>query len=70
MGFGMDIGVVATAFVGAKTQEAQLAIAAEMLRMNAEAAASVAKIIDAVQASMDRFVNVPAGVGENLDVSV
>jgi hypothetical protein len=66
----MDIGVVATAFVGAKTAELQLAIAAKMLRMNADAAASVAKIIDAAQAGMDRLLNVAPGVGANLDVSV
>jgi hypothetical protein len=66
----MDIGVVATAFVGAKTAELQLAIAAKMLRMNADAAASVAKIIDAAQANMDRLLNVAPGVGATLDVSV
>jgi hypothetical protein len=66
----MDVGALATAFVGAKTGEVQLAIAAKMLRMNADAAASVVKMIDAAQANMDRLTNVAAGVGGNLDVSV
>jgi hypothetical protein len=66
----MDVGALATAFVGAKAGEVQLAIAAKMLRMNADAAASVVKMIDAAQANMDRLTNVAVGVGGNLDVSV
>jgi len=66
----MDVGALAAAFVGAKTGEVQLAIAAKMLRMNADAAASVVKMIDAAQANMNRLTNVAAGVGGNLDVSV
>lgn len=66
----MDIGALATAFVGAKTAEIQLAIAARMLRMNADAAASALKVIEAAQENMDRLANVAAGIGGNLDVSV
>jgi hypothetical protein len=66
----MDIGALATAFVGAQAGEMQLAIAAKLLRMNADTAASVVKLIDAAQANADRLANVAAGVGANLDVSV
>jgi len=66
----MDIGVIATAFVGARAGEMQLAVAAKLLRMNADTAASVVKLIDAAQANADRLANVAAGVGTNLDVSV
>ena len=41
-----------------------------MLRMNADAAQSVVKLIDAAQQNMDRLANVAAGIGENLDISV
>jgi hypothetical protein len=66
----MDIGALATAFVGAQVGEMQLAIAAKMLRMNADTAASTVKLIDAAQANADRLANVASGVGANLDISV
>jgi len=66
----MDVGAIETALVGAKTAEFQLAIAAKMLRMNADAAASAGKIIDAAQVNMDSLANVAAGIGANLDISV
>jgi hypothetical protein len=59
----MDIGALATAFVGAQVGEMQLAIAAKMLRMNAATAASAVKLIDAAQANFDRLANVASGVG-------
>jgi hypothetical protein len=66
----MDVGALASAFVAAKTGQVQLAIAARMLRMNADSAASVVKMIEAAQANMDRLANVAAGIGTNLDVTV
>jgi hypothetical protein len=66
----MDIGTIATVFVGAQAGEMQLAIAAKLLRMNAATAASVVKLIDAAQANADRLANVAVGVGANLDVSI
>ena len=65
----MDIGALASAFVGAKAAEVQMAVAAKMLRMNADAAASIVQVIDAAQENMDRLANVAAGIGGNLDVS-
>ena len=65
----MDIGTLATVLVGGRTAEIQLAIAARMLRMNADTAASVLKMIEAAQQNMDRLANVAVGVGGNLDVS-
>jgi hypothetical protein len=66
----MNIGALATAFVGAQAGEMQLAVAAKMLRMNADTAASVVKLIDAAQANIDRLASVATGVGTNLDISV
>ncbi len=63
-----DVGLAA-AFIAARMGQVQLAVAAKMLRMNADAAQSVVKLIDAAQQNMDRLANVAAGVGTNLDVS-
>jgi hypothetical protein len=49
--------------------QVQLAAAAKMLRMNADAAQSAGQIIDAAQRNMDRLANVAAGVGTNIDIS-
>ena len=65
----MDIGALASAFIGAQTAALQMAFAAKMMRMNADAAASVVQVIDAAQQNMDRLANVAAGIGGNLDVT-
>jgi hypothetical protein len=65
----MDLGAVASALVGARVGQLQLAVAAKMLRMNAEAAQSAVKLIDSAQQNLDRLANVADGVGQNLDVT-
>jgi hypothetical protein len=66
----MDVGALASALIGARAGQLQLALAAKMLRLNADAAKSVANLIEAGQQNLDRLTNVAAGVGGNLDVSV
>jgi hypothetical protein len=66
----MEIGAIATAFVASKAAETQMAVAAKMLRMNADAAASVVKVIEAAQQNMQQMANAAAGLGQNLDISV
>ena len=66
----MDSADLASAFVAAQAGQTQLAVAAKMLRMNADAAQSVVKLLEAGQANIDKLANVAAGVGSNLDVSV
>jgi hypothetical protein len=66
----MDVGALASALVGAQVGQAQLAMAAKMLRMNADAANSVVKLLDAANTNIDRLANVAAGIGGNLDISV
>jgi hypothetical protein len=61
---------IATALIGARIGQMQLAVAASMLRMNADNAQSVAKLIDSAEANGDRLANVAAGIGGNLDISV
>jgi hypothetical protein len=64
----MDMSLV-SAIMGAQTGNVQLAVAARMLKMNADNAASVVKLIDAAQQSMNSLANVAAGVGTNLDIT-
>jgi hypothetical protein len=66
----MNVGSIAAAAVAAKAAEMQMAVAAKMLRMNADAASQVVNLIEAVQQNLDKLANVPAGIGQNLDLSV
>jgi hypothetical protein len=59
-----------SALVGAQMAQVQFAAAAAMLRMNADAAQSAAKVIDAAQQNMDRLAQAAAGLGQNLDITV
>ena len=66
----MDIGALASAMIAARIGEVQLAVAAKLIRMDAQAAASAAQLIDAADANVDRLANVAAGIGANLDVTI
>ena len=61
---------LASAFIGARMGQVQMAVAAKMLRMNADLAQAVVELIDAAQQNIDRLANVAAGVGTNVDLSV
>ena len=65
----MDIASIATAFVAAQAAQLQTAMAAKMLRMNADASANAAKLLEAAQQNFDRLANVAGGVGGNLDIT-
>jgi len=65
----MDDAGLASALIGARMGQVQLAVAAKMLRMNADAAQSVVQLIAAAQENLDRLANVAAGIGGNLDIS-
>jgi hypothetical protein len=65
----MDIGSIAAAFIAQQAGQAQLAVAAKILRMNADSANSVAKLLDAAQQNFDRLANVATGVGTSLDIT-
>jgi hypothetical protein len=66
----MDPVSLATALAGAQMSDAQMAIAAKMLRMNADNAASIVQVLDAAQKNMAGLANVASGVGQNLNISV
>ena len=65
----MDMMSLVTALVGAQTGATQLAMAADMERMNQQNSSSVVKLIDAAQQNISSLANVAAGVGTNLDVT-
>ena len=64
----MDPTSLASALVGAQLSRAQTAVAAKMLKMNAQAEASIAQLLDSAQANLKSLVG--AGLGQNLDISV
>lgn len=65
----MDPISLASAFAGAQMSRAQMAVAAEMLRMDADNAASIVEVLDAAQRNIASLANVAAGVGQNLNIS-
>ena len=65
----MDVASIAAAFVAAQAAQLQTAAAAKMLRMNADASADVAKLLEAAQQNFSRLANVASGIGGNLDIT-
>ena len=65
----MDPVSLATALVGAQMGSAQMAVAAKMLRMNADNAASIVEVLNAAQRNIASPANVAAGVGQNLNIT-
>ena len=65
----MDVASIAAAVVGAQAAQLQTAAAAKMLRMNADASADVAKLLEAEQQNFSRLANVAGGIGGNLDLT-
>ena len=65
----MDVASIAAAFVGAQAAQLQTAVAAKMLRMNAQASADTAKLLEAAQQNFSRLANVAGGIGDNLDIT-
>ena len=66
----MDPVSIATALVGAQMSGAQMAVAARMLRMNADNAASIVQVLNAAQQNMASLANVASDIGQSLNISV
>ena len=66
----MDAASIAAAFIAAQMSSVQTAVAAKMLRMNADSANNVVKLLEAAQQNMNSLANVASGLGGNLDISV
>ena len=66
----MSSVLVTAAMTGAQHASAQMALAAKMMRMNADAEASVAKLIDSAQQNLQQLANAAVGLGQNVDISI
>ena len=66
----MNMDSIAAAFISAQMGQVQTAIAAKMLKMNADSAANAVKLLDAAQQNFSSLANVASGIGANLDISV
>jgi len=64
----MDVASLASALAAAQLGQVQLAVAAKMLRMDADQAASIAKLLDSAAQSTNQLAGVAAGIGGNLDI--
>ena len=62
----MDVASIAAAFIAAQASQVQTAVAAKMLKMNADSAANAVKLLDAAQQNIKSLANVASGVGQNL----
>ncbi len=65
----METSLVA-GLVAAHAAQAQLAVAARLMRMNADMERSVAQLVDAAQQNANKLADAAAGLGQNLDVTV
>ena len=65
----MDPTSLVSAMAGAQMSQVQMAIAAKMLRMNADMAGSVVQLLDSAQQNLQSLANVAAGVGQNVNIS-
>jgi hypothetical protein len=66
----MEVASIAAAFIAAQAGQVQTAVAAKMLKMNADSAENVVKLLDAAQQNFSSLANVASGVGGNLDITV
>jgi hypothetical protein len=65
----MNSASIAAAFVAAQASQVQTAVAAKMLRMNADSAANAVKLLEAARQNFDRLANVASGIGGQVDIS-
>jgi hypothetical protein len=66
----MDVSSLAAAMVGAQVGRTQTAMAAKMMKMNADNAASIVQVLEAAQQNLSQLANAASGLGQNLDISV
>ena len=66
----MDSASLVSGLIAARTGQVQLAVAARMMKMNADQEQSVVKLIEAAQGKMERLADTAAGIGENVDITV
>ena len=65
----MDPVSLGTALAGAQMSSAEMPVASKMARMNADNAASIVEVLNAVQRNTASLANLAAGVGQNLNIT-
>ena len=65
----MDIAALASSLIAARMGQTQVALAAKMVKMNAEQAASIVQVLEAAQDNMQQLV-AASGLGTTVDISV
>ena len=65
----MDPASIAAVLVASQMSNVQMAVAAKMLRMNADNASAIVQVLDAAQKNLQNLANVAEGVGRNLNIS-
>jgi hypothetical protein len=66
----MDVASIAAAMIGAQAGQGRMAVAAKMMKMNADSAAQIVQFIDSSQQNLAKMANAAAGLGQNLDITV
>jgi hypothetical protein len=66
----MEVASIAAAFIAAQASQMQTAVAAKMLKMNADQASNAARLLEAAEQNLKSLANVAGGVGQNLNISV
>ena len=66
----MDVASIAAAFIAAQTSQVQTAMAAKLLRMDADQAGNAVKLLEAAEQNMKSLANVGAGVGGSVNLVV
>ena len=65
----MDTASIAAAFVAAQAGQLQTAVAAKIMRMNAQASADTVKLLESARQNFNQLANVASGIGGNLDIT-
>jgi hypothetical protein len=65
----MDTAALASSLIAAHMGQTQVALAAKMVKMNAEQAASIVQVLEAAQDNMKQLV-AASGLGTAVDISV
>lgn len=65
----MDPASLAGALVSAQMSRVQMAAAAAMMRMNADAAQSVVQVVQAAEQNAQRLADAAAGVGRSVNIT-
>ncbi len=65
----MDPASLAGALVSAQMSRVQMAAAAAMMRMNADAAQSVVQVVQAAEQNAQRLADVAAGIGRSINIT-